>query len=250
MPPSADWFSAQGDEHPALASKSPRALEKLRAAVLPRLAELGLADNNEGYWSVRLEGGLHVCARIETYRPSVELTVHFPRAGGGIGKRHDDARLRIVLLTDGAWAEKIARALADAAEEAKGLRPPRCPLCDSPMVLRTAQRGPHEGEDFHGCSRFPDCRGMRAPWGTSSPDQADDGDDTGFLCPDCGSEMRVRYAKKGATAGQRFYGCASFPTCDRVVDTEEEATALRLMGDTIAPEKDDDWLGGLAAKPL
>ena len=37
--------------------------------------------------------------------------------------------------------------------------PPRCPICQSPMKLRTAKRGANAGSQFWGCSRFPDCRG-------------------------------------------------------------------------------------------
>ena len=35
-----------------------------------------------------------------------------------------------------------------------------CPRCGSPMVLRTAARGGYAGQQFWGCSRFPDCRGI------------------------------------------------------------------------------------------
>jgi restriction system protein len=36
-----------------------------------------------------------------------------------------------------------------------------CPVCRSPMVLRTARRGKNAGRNFWGCSRFPECRGTR-----------------------------------------------------------------------------------------
>ena len=36
-----------------------------------------------------------------------------------------------------------------------------CPRCQSPMTKRTAKRGAHTGEQFWGCSRFPQCRGTR-----------------------------------------------------------------------------------------
>ena len=38
---------------------------------------------------------------------------------------------------------------------------PCCPLCRSPMKLRTAKRGPNAGSQFWGCSRFPACSGTR-----------------------------------------------------------------------------------------
>lgn len=38
---------------------------------------------------------------------------------------------------------------------------PPCPACGSPMVLKTARKGPHPGSKFWGCPRFPRCRGTR-----------------------------------------------------------------------------------------
>lgn len=40
-------------------------------------------------------------------------------------------------------------------------QPPLCPLCGSPMVLRTARRGKRKGKQFWGCSNFSvtGCRG-------------------------------------------------------------------------------------------
>jgi restriction system protein len=37
--------------------------------------------------------------------------------------------------------------------------PPNCPICQSPMKLRTAKRGAKAGSRFWGCSRYPDCHG-------------------------------------------------------------------------------------------
>lgn len=33
-----------------------------------------------------------------------------------------------------------------------------CPRCGGELVVRTAQKGPHAGEQFYGCSNFPHCR--------------------------------------------------------------------------------------------
>jgi restriction system protein len=33
-----------------------------------------------------------------------------------------------------------------------------CPQCGAELVVRTAQRGPHPGQKFWGCSDFPKCR--------------------------------------------------------------------------------------------
>jgi restriction system protein len=37
--------------------------------------------------------------------------------------------------------------------------PPKCPICQGSMKLRTAKRGKNAGSQFWGCSRFPDCHG-------------------------------------------------------------------------------------------
>jgi len=49
-----------------------------------------------------------------------------------------------------------------------GENAPACPLCGSPMVLRTAKQGKRAGQRFWSCSRFPDCRGAR-PYRAESP---------------------------------------------------------------------------------
>ena len=41
------------------------------------------------------------------------------------------------------------------------LETPSCPVCQSPMKLRTAKKGGNAGAQFWGCSRFPNCRGTR-----------------------------------------------------------------------------------------
>lgn len=33
-----------------------------------------------------------------------------------------------------------------------------CPQCGAEVILRTAKKGEHAGEQFYGCSRFPKCR--------------------------------------------------------------------------------------------
>jgi ATP-dependent DNA helicase RecQ len=51
----------------------------------------------------------------------------------------------------------------------------RCPECDSPMVQRTARRGRNKGEQFWGCSRYPNCRGTRdlaEPQGSPGSEQS------------------------------------------------------------------------------
>lgn len=57
-------------------------------------------------------------------------------------------------------AEKTAPEQPAGRETTPGDDVMCCPKCGSPMVLRTAKRGKHAGEQFYGCSKFPKCRGV------------------------------------------------------------------------------------------
>lgn len=37
----------------------------------------------------------------------------------------------------------------------------KCPLCGGKLVLRTAKKGPYAGNQFYGCSNYPECRYTR-----------------------------------------------------------------------------------------
>ncbi len=37
----------------------------------------------------------------------------------------------------------------------------RCPKCGGSMIIRLARRGPHRGNKFYGCTRYPNCNGTR-----------------------------------------------------------------------------------------
>jgi hypothetical protein len=73
--------------------------------------------------------------------------VHVP-AQAGYALREVTAQLAGVGLSA---PEAPARANVPGA-------PPQCPACGIPMVLRTAQRGPHKGEQFYACSNYPECK--------------------------------------------------------------------------------------------
>jgi restriction system protein len=75
----------------------------------------------------------------------------------GHGKRLeliDGPKLRAMIA-----AVKGIRADASVAEPQPAATAPRCPRCGSSMVLRTAKRGTHAGEQFWGCSTYPACGG-------------------------------------------------------------------------------------------
>lgn len=37
---------------------------------------------------------------------------------------------------------------------------PLCPSCNIPMVVRTAKRGSHKGEQFYACPNYPECKAL------------------------------------------------------------------------------------------
>lgn len=99
------------------------------------------------------------------------------------GRFTDEARSfsdgRNVTLVDGSRLAAMLES-ARAAKEGAGGRPaqidratsatatPACPSCGSPMMRRTARRGPNAGSAFWGCSTYPVCRCTR-PVGPDEP---------------------------------------------------------------------------------
>jgi DNA topoisomerase I len=74
----------------------------------------------------------------------------------------------------------------------------KCPICGSPMLLRTGRFG-----QFLGCSRFPECKGSKSLTPT-----------TGITCPQCGEgELVAKRTRRGKT----FYGCNRYPECEFAV---------------------------------
>lgn len=70
---------------------------------------------------------------------------------GGVRQKH------------GSIVEQVQPTLADLKQpSAAEKQVATCPMCSSPMVERTAKRGPNAGGRFYGCSRFPKCRGTRS----------------------------------------------------------------------------------------
>ena len=46
-----------------------------------------------------------------------------------------------------------------------------------------------------------------------------------LACPECGSVMVRRMARRGPHAGEEFWGCSTFPTCRGTVPIHEDAAA-------------------------
>jgi restriction system protein len=80
------------------------------------------------------------------------------------------ARHRNVRLMDGpalkrllATIEDITTQAANPTRRSDSARPiPACPMCATPMILRTAMRGSNKGDQIWGCTRYPACRGTRS----------------------------------------------------------------------------------------
>ena len=42
-----------------------------------------------------------------------------------------------------------------------------------------------------------------------------------ILCPECGNPMVLRTARRGANAGNQFYGCSQYPRCRKTIDIND-----------------------------
>jgi hypothetical protein len=78
----------------------------------------------------------------------------------------DDLRARLAGVMIGsaeAPATPTTAATMTAQEDSlaapEATRTPRCPMCGTGTVLRTARFGPQSGQRYWGCRRFPACRG-------------------------------------------------------------------------------------------
>ena len=58
-------------------------------------------------------------------------------------------------FTEGLSKERVA----EQAQQAEKQGAPSCPRCGNPMILRTIKRGSRAGQQFYGCSHYPQCQG-------------------------------------------------------------------------------------------
>ena len=78
------------------------------------------------------------------------------------------AALEKAFIEDGGYSEQLATArLAERQKKKEPAAPskplgniPACPNCSKAMVLRTAKTGKNAGQQFWGCSGYPDCKGV------------------------------------------------------------------------------------------
>ncbi|RME95752.1 MAG: four helix bundle protein [Verrucomicrobia bacterium] len=85
------------------------------------------------------------------------------------------AALEQAFVEEGGYSEQLAtERLARRQTQARGNpadrsdpsdqsvqqpQPPRCPRCGALMALRTAKTGAHAGQQFWGCTAYPECKG-------------------------------------------------------------------------------------------
>jgi len=76
------------------------------------------------------------------------------------------AALEAQFVGEGGYSEQLAaqrmkKRNQDRADHPDSADPiPDCPKCGKPMVLRTAKSGKNEGQQFWGCSAYPECKGV------------------------------------------------------------------------------------------
>ncbi|WP_331560867.1 four helix bundle suffix domain-containing protein [Chlorobium sp.] len=79
------------------------------------------------------------------------------------------AALEAAFVEEGGYSEQLAAARLAERERRRreisrqpepGTVIPSCPQCGGPMVLRTARAGNNEGQQFRGCTGYPECRGV------------------------------------------------------------------------------------------
>lgn len=91
------------------------------------------------------------------------------------GRFTDDAtafaRTAGVSLVDGAELHSLIRGVPRSSSAGPVMRtqatsgetlPPSCPKCSRLMKSKTARRGSNAGQEFWGCTAYPECRGTRA----------------------------------------------------------------------------------------
>jgi len=152
--------------HRHLAQWPPDAPEALAVRQVPRKSKNDSSDLTD----------LTDHQRWALYAPWLEHAAPAVRANATICLVHQAnylldqqiAALERAFIEDGGYSEQLATArLAERqkkknqpCQSAPSAHIPACPKCSKPMVLRTAKTGKNAGQQFWGCTAYPDCKGV------------------------------------------------------------------------------------------
>ncbi len=78
-----------------------------------------------------------------------------------------------------------------------------CPKCGKELILRKSRIGP-----FLGCTGYPECSHTQPSDENGIPLKKVSAEDIKETCPDCKSEMTVKFSR-----GRSFLGCSAYPKC-------------------------------------
>ena len=116
-----------------------------------------------------------------------------------------DRKTQLHQVLDDFWGP-FSHALAEANEKmeaVKGIETGEaCPLCQKPLVTRFS---PKTGNDFVGCSGWPECKYIKPGEGEAAREAPVE---TEHKCPNCGKPMLQRMGRRGP-----FLGCSGYPDC-------------------------------------
>ena len=101
-----------------------------------------------------------------------------------------------------------------------------CPQCQNPLVIKMSRYG-----RFYSCSNYPECKYTRNIEGEKRTAEAEPGEPTNEICPQCGKEMVYKNGRFG-----RFMACSAYPECKYIKKTQSvirEAGCPKCKGDII-----------------
>jgi len=155
--------------HRHLAQWTPDAPEALAVRLVPQKFKRDQPDQSD-------LTNLSDARRWALYAPWLEHADPAVRANAAICLIHQAnylldqqvAALEAAFIEEGGYSEQLAAARLAERQKRKDQPDPShppdriltCPQCSKLMVLRTAKTGRNAGQQFWGCSAYPDCKGV------------------------------------------------------------------------------------------
>ena len=106
-----------------------------------------------------------------------------------------------------------------------------CPICQKHFRTNNGLEW-HLSHVHSGYSSEKQERGQH-----NSVDEKEIGSGDPPQCPECGSDMVLRTARKGSNAGKQFWGCSNYPRCKAIVDINgtDELSAVSGTPSGVSP---------------